>query len=489
MSIAVPTISTEPVRSVAILGGGLAFWLSALAIKTSLSQDIRLTLVETEKTPVADMLYGQLLPPQTFDFHKSLGLSEADLILRTHASFAYGTEFRDWGRTGRNWVQAFHQPFAVWRGIPLPKLVAHHSELSLQSLMISAKAVQSNAFAHPPADPSHPLSRAEYGYVIDPARLADFYKSAVQSHSVTCKASQIQRIDRQNGRIKAVHLDNGDTVTSDFYIDASTSGDLLHTTPSHKGREQVAKISRIEGDTQSRSACLIQGAEIGWQYRSDYADGHSIMTVSDRDGHALSDLHSIEDSDTLTFSVGQTVTPWAGNVLALGQAAGRLDAFTVAPMHGLQRDIERLLDLFPISTDMQIEAREYNRQASETFRLAETFNQAHIAMADFADHAFWQADDSTDTEELARKLTQYDSRGYLVAYDSEPFDDVAWAILHEGLGRVPERTDPLVMIADMAAFASDASAMRRAIDQVVPKMPSQSVYRSKFRSYLERTMT
>ena len=46
-------------------------------------------------------------------------------------------------------------------------------------------------------------------------------------------------------------------------------------------------------------------------------------------------------------------------------------------------------------------------------------------------------------DKLKRKITQFESRGVILQYDLEPFNNEDWTQIHLGMGRIPDRYDPL----------------------------------------------
>jgi len=174
--------------------------MSAAALSRSLPDSVKITIVETGVNPVEDMFYGQVLPPQAYAFHLSIGLSEPELLLNTGTTFALGTEFQSWAQTNRSWVQAFHQPLPVWNGVPLAKLIHQRPHASLQSTLISAQAGLKGVFAHPSEDRTHPLSRHEYGYAFDPKQLSALYKAATRRRPVKMISAQIETLQRTGCR-------------------------------------------------------------------------------------------------------------------------------------------------------------------------------------------------------------------------------------------------------------------------------------------------
>jgi tryptophan halogenase len=464
--------------------------MTAAALARSLPDSIKITIVETGVNPVDDIFYGHILPPQAYAFHLSIGLSEPELLLNTGTTFALGTQFKNWAQTDRSWVQAFHQPLPVWEGVPLTKLIHQRPHASLQSVLISAQAGLKGVFAHPSEDGTHPLSRAEYGYAVDPKQLSALYKASTLRRPIQLIAAQIVTVERAITGITALTLTDGQTLSADLFLDCTGAhAQLQEKTSASVAPSRTVKATVRQTPSTPLGAALQQVRSGGYGWRSEVIlrSGAHRLTVCD----ANAETESLERPDVSTIlSLGSQSDGWRTNCIAIGQAAYVLEPFTTAPMKLLLRDIDRVLKLFPISTDMRIDAKEYNRLFRDDYAHASLFNQAHFAIPDYPETPYWLAAAAHNQDpQLVRKLTQYESRGYLTTYDNEPFDGVDWAILHDGMGRTPRRRDPLAALIDPAKIDTQLDALQSAIQSVVEKMPPHPVYMSKFLSYLQRKYT
>lgn len=485
------TTAAEPIRTLMLCGSGLSLWMTVAALSRSLPATIDIKVAEIDSNPTEDAFYGQLLPPAAYRFHLSIDLSEPELLLNTGSTFAYGTYLHNWASTDRSWVQAFHQPLMILEGVPLAKLIQQDPSLSLQDMLISAQAALGGVFAHPPENATHPLSRAEYGYAFDPKELTALYKAVSLARSIQLIKARIDQVERNSTGITSVTLSDGHQLSADLFVDCSgPSATLLSPSKTEaKGSRTVqALISRISDSPVGKAAQTIKSGDYGWQSEVTLRSGARRMTVFHEDSRQIATAaHGTDPDASITLSLGCRENPWAGNCVAIGQAACTVEPLTTAPMKLLLRDIQRLMDLFPVSTDMQIEALEYNRVFHDDVCHAKMFNQAHFALPSLPNGPYWQAAAAQkQPPKLSRKLIQYESRGYFVAYDDEPFDDVDWAILHDGMERRPRRRDPLASMAEPAKVIVRLEQQQTSIQSILNKMPPHSVYVSKFLSYLHR---
>ena len=453
------------VTSVAVVGSGLAAWLCAAQLCAELPDTIAVTVVGGETDAPHDALYGGVLPPEVYGLHTRLGLGEPDLVLGTGTAFAFGARISGWGRARRSWVQPFHLPVPAFEGVPLHILLAGRDN-ALQGLLISAAAAQAGRFAHPPDDRDHPLSSAEYGYLVDPAELTARYRELAARARVV---SALQDVERDGARVTGLRLADGSRQVADLYVDATgPTADLLG--PGEAARQLGVSVERTASAGVQAPLALIA------------ADGSGLSLSSTTRSRATT-LRVTAGDD---LPVHQQSESWRANVVAVGQSACTVEPLTLAPMRLLLRDTERLLALFPIDTDMAVERGRYNAAARDDQDHALCFHYAHFAEGDLPDTPYWQEARTWSHPKLDRKLQQYAARAYLVGFDHEPFHPLDWAVLHSALGRQPERHDPMARQVPARALDTHVEALEARVQDVVRRMPPHPLYMAKLIDYLQR---
>jgi tryptophan halogenase len=153
----------------------------------------------------------------------------------------------------------------------------------------------------------------------------------------------------------------------------------------------------------------------------------------------------------------------------------------------LQREIERLLTLIPVSIDMAVERREFNRQSADDHQHAENFHRALFETQPPAETEYWRAARAVPLHEtLALKLAQFASRGLLVAFDLEPLNAEDWTIQHFGMGRRPTRYDRIADQQPMADVRASLDNMARDIEKLVTTMPAHGDYMANLVRHLKQ---
>lgn len=421
-------------------------------------------------------MYGGATAPTAYEFLRRIGLDEPNLILNSAASFSLGTHIHNWPETGFDWVLCHHQPLPALNSVPFQHHLSRDGA-DLQSLLVSSQAAKAGKFAHPPQDPKVPLSRAEYGYQFDTSELVRLIEQILSRSDVEVLSNRVERINVEASKVSGLVFETGEQIKGDLYIDCSGPEHRLLTSLGaifNSNRTISARTERVPAQRLGPAARYLIAQSAGWEVRTHLQDSVAKVSVTADDGEN-------------TLALGCVDEAWIGNCVAIGQAAHTMEPLTPAPMMLLQADIERLLELIPVSDDSAIERKEYNRRFNDDVSHARLFQDALLVSSEAFQTPFWEeAVAGAQSVALERKIVQFEHRGLLVKYDLEPFNDEDWLILHSGMGRKPKQTDRQVDRVPLADTQRQFSGLRSAIQQIVSRMPPHHDYVVNFRRYLEK---
>lgn len=482
---------THSKHHIAIYGAGLAGQMTALALIHNLPSSYKICLIEDKSSNNdADVLYGNVCSPNAYDFHRTLGLSEPDLLFNSDTNFSYGSHYRHWGHCQRDWVQCYHLPLPVQESVEF-----HHSLLragiqNLEPYLVSAQAARHGVFAHPPQDPNIPLSRAEYGYQVS----TDKYLAAIFNILKNAPPQKIQQIETEslkvstsNNCIDCLILSDGKKVEADWFIDCSgPKASLLESLDAKLISERKVNFlsSSITKTNDSETVRQVAARDFGWHSKTPLRDTIAKLTLYADDDEAARKFHGVSELSG-EVELGYRQKAWVNNCIAIGHAAALIEPLTPAPMTLLQRDIERLLELIPINQDDRVERKEFNRRFVLDYEHSCIFNDAFYQCDDFPNTSFWQQAQSLSVnEKLQIKLTQFESRAIITMFDLEPFNEQDWLILHFGMQRKPRRYNRFADRHSSERLLKWFENIESDINAIVNKMPPSQRYVLKMLDYL-----
>ena len=479
-----------PVRHIAVCGGGLAAHMTAAALGRQLPESIQISLVGADDRPDSDLMYGGVTPPTAYAFNLAAGVTEPRVLLETGTTFSWGTKFSHWGADSRSWIQCFHLPLPVLGGVPLHHYLRRLDIDELEPFLISGVAARRDAFAHPLEKGPKLLTRAEYGYHIDPQSYSRAFAAASGSR-VRSVAAPITAVEQGADGIATLRLADGGTHAADMYVDCTGADARLISRlggPVAGERRVRAALSFRDPSGPGSSCRTVTAHAFGWQSDTPLQGRVARLTVCDPESESAALAAHDGSSRSTSVVLGRRREPWSGNCAAVGHAACLLEPLTQAPMLLLQRDIERLLTLIPLSTDMSVERREYNRQSDGDHLNAEIFNRALFETRSPPDAAYWRAARAEPMHErLAQKIARFEERGALVMFDLEPFNSEDWVILHYGMGRRAARHDRVADRMPEGDVRQYLTRMRREIEELAKSLPAHDVYLGRLVQHLRQS--
>lgn len=489
-----PQNTPAPLKTIAVFGNGLAGQFCVAKLARDLPDGIDLIYVEAEKSANEDIFYGTVTSPSSYDFLLSLGITEPDLLPQTNTAFSLGTQFMNWGHEKAQWIQSFHRPLPIFNGVGfqhyLTRLRTSAPEMAdINAYIISVQSAMKGVFAHPPEGQKTPLAEMEYGYQFLPSAWHAFLAQKLQNSRVKCVTADVTSVDRDGDDIRLVTLSDGTNVKAGVFIDCLGPASKLKSekTVQTAGRHLKA-ISRHTSTGKLGAVCrTLTGTDFGWTAETPLQDGLHCLTVFDPSSEpdAMAD-HGPSETAPVEMEIGYVATPWVGNCLTLGLGAAALEPLTPAPMMLLERDIDRLTELIPVDQNMKIEAREYNRRFSDDYGHADIFHRALFPLSSNTQAPYQTAACAAPIpQNLSDKIEQFQSRGVLIQYDYEPFSRNDWAMLHLGMGRNPQRYDPLADRVSESQLKTKLTQMSGAIDAMTAKMPPHHIYMSGLLRYLK----
>lgn len=412
-------------RSILIVGGGTAGWLTAAYLARFLGPETRITLLEDPA--IGAIGVGEGAFPTMRSTLRFLGIDEAQFIRAAGATFKQGIRFDDWrhapdGGRRHRYVHPFEPPFQA-DGVDLvvhwlaqdPATRAPFAEaVTIQHRVAAAgrgpKQAGEGAF-------DGPLS---YAYHFDAHRLVALLADRAMGLGVGHLEGRLTgAVVGADGLIAHVVTDRQGMLTADLYVDCTgqraelISGALGE--PLASVRDQLftnrALACRLPYDATRGHALptmtIASAHRAGWTWDIGLAEGRGIGSVySDAhmdDEAALATLAAYLERDPdrleprlLTFEPGYRQRPWIGNCVAIGLAGGFLEPLESTGIVLIEAAVAMLAELFPHRGPIAAPAARFNALMTARYRTIVDFLKLHYCLSS-RDEPFWHDNGAAGT--------------------------------------------------------------------------------------------
>jgi hypothetical protein len=476
------------IKSIVILGGGTAGWMTAAYLGKALQGCVKITLLESKLIPKIGV--GEATVPNLqkvfFDF---LGLKEADWMPECNASFKTAVKFINWKTGGLNGkTDHFFHPFGILPNcdaIPLS-----HYWLNKKQQGLTAEPYDYACFKEPAMMDAllAPISldgtqATRYAWHFDAHLVAKFLCKFSQKNFDTHHViDDFQSTSKdENGFIKAIITKSGEIIAGDLFIDCSGFKGLLvnqameepfidmsdHLLCDSAVATQIPHNDEKNGVEPFTSAIAMKS---GWTWKipmlGRFGSGYvysSKFASQEQATDEFSQLWGLNPNETdfnqIKFRVGRNRRAWIKNCVGIGLSSCFLEPLESTGIYFIYAALYHLVKYFPDKTFDPALINKFNQDIEEMFDDTRDFIQTHFYFSPRTDTKFWLANKTLQlTDKINEKIALYRAGlpvNQPVTTESDYYDNFdaefknywtngSYYCILTGLGVLPDKTLPIL---------------------------------------------
>jgi tryptophan 7-halogenase len=412
----------SPVRSICVVGGGTAGWLTAGIIAARHSSDsgrgLQITLVESETIGIIGV--GEGTWPTMRTTLKKMGISETDFFRECNASFKQGAKFARWV-TGEE-SDFYYHPLMLPEGFPSLDLAPYWTKYSderadapsFSDAVCFQEAVCELGLAPKLITSPEYAGVANYAYHLDAGRFASFVREhCVKNLGIRHIVDEVTRVVKNDmGDIDYVETSKSGRLSGDLFIDASGFRSLLLGETlgvPFVDCSDVLFIDRalaMQVPYENEQSAIVPHTvstaqkhgwiwDIGLQSRRGvgyvFSSNHTTTEAALAELRAyVGDRHRDLQPREIKIVSGHRQTFWKQNCVAVGLAGGFLEPLEASALVLIELSADMISAMMPATREtMDIIARRFNETTQYRWGRIIDFLKLHYILSQRTDSKFW----------------------------------------------------------------------------------------------------
>jgi len=484
-------MNPSPTR-VVVAGGGTAGWIAATALVRQLGRLVQVTLVESDD--IGTIGVGEATIPTARTFHEYLRIDERAFMRATRATFKLGIAFEDWSRIGDRYFHSFGTaPLNSWvAGFQHFWLHARNQGYGgeLGDYYPELLAGLGNRFAHGGEPPLN------YAYHLDAGLYARFLRRIAENDGCRRIEGRIARVEQHaEGDIAALHLENGERIEGDLFIDCTGFRALLieqtlgvdYVDWRHWLPNDGAWAVQTEAVADAAPYTRALAHDSGWQWRIalQHRVGNGLVFCGD---HISVDAARDRLLGTITgaprteprlirFVPGKRRRVWERNCVALGLSSGFVEPLESTSIHLFMIGITRLIQMFPFGGISPAQREHYNQIADNEIDRVRDFVILHFKLSERDDSSYWRhcrAIDVPDT--LRERIAVFAESAHAWQASDDLFRVDSWIQVMLGQRLQPRSWHQVAQLMAPGQLKTMLDGIRRQVAQRVSGLPSHQAF-------------
>lgn len=405
----------KPLKSVTIVGGGTAGWLTALMLRTLSEKSLKIQLIESPNVPTVGV--GEATVPQMPFTLDMLKIPTREFFRRCNTTFKLGVMFRQWNTGPDGKLIDYMNPFGG------PPTVAGIDGCYYHQTFGSGGRTFDQTYS-----PSADLARANKGpfnmrtgkiqrgvgfaYHLDAGAFAKMMAEIGVERGIEHILDDVEDVELDDrGYVAAVQLKERGRHPVELVIDCTGFRGLIINEAlkvpfidyaKYLGNDRAMALQIPHPDPQKITSCTSSTAlGAGWVWRVPLfhriGTGYVFSSAHRTDDEARDEFMAHLGSDApkgaeprvIPMRVGRAATFWEKNCIAVGLSSGFIEPLESTAIHMIDMAIQRILLYFPDSDFDESRRKRYNQSMEGTYNEVLDFICLHYALGNRTDSQYW----------------------------------------------------------------------------------------------------
>lgn len=509
-----------PVRSILIVGGGSAGWITAgtlaAAHQSNQPDGLNVTVIESSNVPTIGV--GEGTWPTMRSTLQRMGVSETDFMRNCDAAFKQGACFAKWVTGAEN--DAYYHPLVLPQGFLKGNLVPDWLENDQGRSFADAVCPQEAVCEHGLAPKQ--ITTPEYGgvlnyaYHLDAGKFADFIRThCIENLGVRHIVDDVTGVNAaDNGDIASLSTTKSGDLEADLFVDCTGFRSLLlgdHYGVGFKSCKDTLFIDTAlavqvpypSPDSPVATHTISTGQSAGWIWdiglptRCGIGHVYSSAHTSEEDAARQLDTYiqakgaSLDDLGyrKIAINPGHREKFWQNNCVAIGLSAGFLEPLEASALVLIELASKMLADQMPANrAAMDVVARRFNDKFNYRWDRIIDFLKLHYILNRRDGEAFWDDNRREETipDSLHELMTLWAHQPPFhddFDHKDEVFPSASYQYVLYGMG-FKTAPSPIEASSDHRAFAAAQFAEnRKTAAMMTSQLPQHRILLNKVRDY------
>ncbi|MFM6927373.1 MAG: tryptophan halogenase family protein [Bdellovibrio sp.] len=420
-----PKFPKTQIKTIGILGGGTAGYLTALAL-TKLHPGIKTSVIESSKIPVIGV--GESTTTEIVPFlHRTLGIDPQTFFKEVQPTLKLGIRF-DWGCPGD-----YHFNFNFFAGHQQESFYYENSinNANWSSVLMDAKKIP--IIREKDGSFTSLLSSIPFSYHIDNKNLIRFLNKTLKQRRIDILDAEVVNVNLdENEFVTSLETAEGEKLSFDLYIDCSgfrskILGQALKTefipfNSSLINNRALTFETPNKGVIDSYTTCSTMNN--GWVWtipmRGENHHGYVHSTLYCDEATALAEARAkfghFEHYKMVEFRSGRHAQAWNKNVFAIGNAYGFVEPLESTAIQTAVHSIMTMCKLMPNSHSDYASIAGINQEIAATWDTFRWFLSMHYKFNKQLDTPYWKwCNESTNIGDAQMIIDLFNQRPPLSA--------------------------------------------------------------------------